>query len=345
MKMKKFNFSKKLLSIGTIFLLGLGLANSLQSTNQLTTIDQNDNIKVLSLSPDTLNSDIDSLDVWVNLDEQLFNYDINFKTNDFDNQTVKSFIFHNPTLVETEWERYDLSKGVKIQNKHASNSVSYKVIFDDGFETSVSDQDCSVQFGIEYGTENFATNFPIKLELKATSENMLYDLINNQTSLNLNDEMTYAQLSFNMEYNTDRLKINSVYLKSKNNSDVNIDLFNGGKANLIQGTNNFTLKLEEDYDYSELFLQFTFNDKKSSEKEVRYYIDADFNSSSDTTFHSGITPKSKIEWGTKEIISFSFIILFIIIVLILFVVILLQIKKRKRLEDEQAEEYYNQNLL
>ncbi len=352
--MKKHNIGKKLLSIGAILFLGLGLSNSLQNSKLILETQQKDDIKVLSLSPDVIGNDVESLDISVNLTNQLFNYDITFKNHNFDGQNIHSFFFYkiDPSK-PTEWDKWNLKNGeTSIADKHATNSGSYEDLFDEDLNLITYDSRSKgiIQFGIEYGTEeHYATKSTIDLEIKSLNplepgeedKNPLYLLPTEDFSLKLNDEKTFAQVNFFINYDVNRLEFNNVHLKSHANSEIDINLFQKSDI-LIQGNNSFSIQLEEDYHYSDLFLQFTFKDRKSNESGVKYFITGDFNESID--FQSGIPIKAKWEWGTKEIITFSFVIFFIIIVLILFFIILFQINKRKRLEKEQAKEYYNQNL-
>ncbi len=346
--MKKLNISKRFFAFGTVFLLSLGLANSLQ-TNQQSFNEKNDNIKVLSIDNNLLSDDVESLDVSVNLTNKLFNYDITFKTNAFDNQQTNSFFFWtSSTSTDLEWDKFDFGTKTTIINRHASDSASYEKAFTDGWITTYNDDSGTIQFGIKYGAENYATKNSIEIEAKSIGEGEskteLYNLPKENVLLKLNEDKTFAQITFFMEYDVNRLELDHVYLKSSKDDSVNLNLFKGNDINLIQGTNKFTLQLGKNYHYHDLYLEFSFNDEKIKENGIKYFINSNFNSDSETDFQSGI-PSSKWQWGTKEVITFVFIILFIIIILIVLFVIILQIKKRKRLENEQAEQYYDQNLL
>ncbi len=347
--MKKINIGKKLLSIGVVFFLSFGLVNSLENSKQLVINNEiTDDIKLSSLNHDVLSDDVETLDISVNLTEKLFNYDITFKTSNFDGQSIHSFFFYKADLsTSSEWDKKSLSNGeTTIVNKHANAEGSYATAFDTSLKLHTFDG--IIKFGIEYGTNNFATKTPMDLEIKPLDsshpkETELYTLPPKDLSLTLNDKKTFAEVSFFINYDVNRLAIDNVHLKSHNDENIDFNLFNESDVSLIQGINNFTLQLEDNYHYSGLYFQFTFNDEKPNEQGVKYFITADFDDSVD--FKSGIATPSKWKWGTKEIVTLSFIIFFIIIALILLFVILFQIKKRKRLEDEQAEEYYNQNLL
>ncbi len=331
--------SKKIFK--SMLLTGVLLTGSLATTtsilpilNQDQAIQMNANTKSFVIEKDNLETDIESLSFYVNLTKQTINYDIAFKNHDFDNTTVNSFYFYAPGSVIYDWDRIAFPDSyAKVENKHAQNEASYDTLFNLNYDGLYGLND-RINVGVAYqkdGEVISSTKHLLGIKIHDVSD--FLNIEDKDTTLLINNNKTFANIDINLNYAKQMIKPNKITLKSKSDLDFEQEIFVEGDYDLIQGVNSFNIKLEPNYHYQDLYLEFHFQN----------FTNGDYLLTSDIVDNPSFIGGQEAKWDTLSIILLIVIFVFILVAITFILLILRMMQRRKTLERLNEANYFDEH--
>ncbi len=334
---KSFLFTSVLLVSSIFTVSGISFLNENESSSALKPVLasnsnlSNNNIKEFKIADDKLESDVKSLEFYVNLNKQTINYKITFKTNEFDNTSVNSFYFYALESSAADWSKLSFDDSfATVKNKTAKNEASYKQILSLDYY-SLYGYDNRVKVGVDY-----QKNGKMISATKQIFEIQVHDVVDfinindNNTKILLNDEKTFADIYFNLTYSTTTVKPSKIILKSNTDNDLAQEIFTASDYNLIQGQNVINQRLLTNYNYKDLYLEFHFQN----------FTGASYFVTSDVLDNSSFISGEIKTWDTTSIILLVVILLFILLTIPFILLILKLMKRRKDLELLNKVDYY-----
>ncbi len=335
---KKFlraTFLANALMMSSLFAIGSAAPTKALSFFPKESVTQNAYVKNFDVEASNLEEDIESLSFYVDFSDQTINYDITFKDSSFDGTTVNSFYFYaeNETIDPWIHVAFNNSQAV-VDNQQAQNKASYEELF--GIDLAdIYSVDGLMSVGVDYEKDGgmvSATKNLFRINVKDVEDFLLVD--KGATTIVTNEEVTFADINFTLFYDDEYVRPEVITLKSKTDPNLTREIFNGADYDLIQGENTFNIKLEQEYRYSELYLEFIFKNFGGAS----YVERSDFAGNPD--FISGIEENN---WSGLSVILFIIILALTIVVFFFIAWILIMMGRRKRLEQANEATYFDQH--
>lgn len=338
-KKNKKTLHKTFLTLGLflpLFLSGVSTSNqdfTLKHDSLLTT-------KTKSIASDNLKSDIDSLDFAINLYDETINYDIKFKNNAFNGTKVSSFFYYAYGQDQWfgVWDKVTFENSTEtVANRRASNKTNYhdqlsSLLVDN--DNHIFNDDGKISVGVAYeknGEMVSATNNWVNFNI---FDDSIINMNQENTAMFINEDQTFAEINFDLKFDKTKMSPDVIFLKSHSDSNLEQSIFKQGEYNLIQGKNKINIRLKNEYEYKDLYLEFVFDNFGDG----HYLFNSDFDSSID--FVSGDLGG----WNATSI-SLLVITLLLVIVMIVFIFLLLKlIRRRRELEQLSKQNYYDNHF-
>ncbi len=323
--------------VGT--LTGLIFSIETSSTHKIKKETDSANIYSRKISDSNLKSDVESLELTVNLSQQTFSYDVYFKTNKFNGKEISSYFLRSPLTgsanPELPYEKITFNNSTtKISNKHASNVTSYEQLANYKY-TEIVNWARKIQLGVQveqngvfYGITNKIVEFSLDWE-------DLFKIDDSSIIMNINDDKTFAQIDFILDYDLTNINLSKIDLKSKTDDHFGQTIYsNEDEFNIISGKNKVLFQLQNETIYNNLYLSFTFEEWNGN----YYAYEAPI--TNDVNFTSGIIKDS---WNSLSIILLIITLILIIIAILFIIAIARLMKRRKDLEKLDDLEYLENN--